>query len=157
MFQFNQKNSGKNKFMHTKKNQLNAFEEMKVSIKLKLAVLWLCFMFFYIYVDFFHLYMPGTIQNILEGKVFVFDISQMFLVAALVSISIPIVMAVLSVLLPAKVNRMTNIIMGTVYIAYSLINMIGEVWIHMILAVIIEIILLISIIYNAWNWPRLAT
>ena len=35
-------------------------------------------MFFYIYVDYLHLYKPGAIDDILAGVVFEFDISQTF-------------------------------------------------------------------------------
>ncbi len=51
------------------------FEDVKVNVKLKLASLWASFMFLYIYVDYFHLYMPGSLKDILAGKVFVFNIS----------------------------------------------------------------------------------
>lgn len=54
-------------------------EDIKVNVKLKLAALWASFMFLYIYVDYFHLYMPDSIKDILTGKVFVFDITQVFL------------------------------------------------------------------------------
>ena len=64
-------------------------EDIKVSVKLKLAALWASFMFLYIYVDYFALYMPGKIEDMLTGRVFVLDISQGFLLAALASVTIP--------------------------------------------------------------------
>jgi len=56
-----------------------ALEDIKVNVKLKLAALWTSFMFLYIYVDYFHLYMPGSLEDMLAGKVFVFEITQAFL------------------------------------------------------------------------------
>lgn len=56
-----------------------ALEDIKVNVKLKLAALWASFMFLYIYVDYFHLFMPGSIEDILAGKMFVFDITQLAL------------------------------------------------------------------------------
>jgi hypothetical protein len=44
-------------------------EDVKVTIKVKLAALWSVFMFFYSYVDYFGLYKPDYINNILAGKV----------------------------------------------------------------------------------------
>jgi len=41
--------------MNTQKKQQNVLEDIKVSLKLKLAVLWASLMFLYIYVDYFHL------------------------------------------------------------------------------------------------------
>ncbi|MBA4053225.1 MAG: hypothetical protein C0490_00790 [Marivirga sp.] len=126
---------------------------MKVSLNLKLAILWASLMFLYIYVDYFHLFMPGALKEMLAGKVFVFDITQGFLLAALASMTIPALMIFLSVALPAKVNRFTNIIVATVYIPYTLFNLAGEAWLHMVFGAVVEVVLLCLIIRYAWKWP----
>lgn len=135
-------------------NTQNALEDIKVSVKLKLATLWTSFMFLYIYVDYFHLYMPGCIKDILAGKVFVFDISYVFLLIAMIFVAIPTLMIFLSVAMPAKVNRLTNIVVATVFIPYMLFNLAGEAWVHMYFAAAIEVVLLCLIIHYAWKWPR---
>lgn len=56
-------------------NTQNGLEDIKVCLKLKLAALWASLMFLYIYVDYFHLYMPGKIEDIQTGRVFKFDIT----------------------------------------------------------------------------------
>lgn len=61
--------------MNTQKTLQIALEDTKVNLKLKIAMLWASFMFLYIYVDYFHLYMPGKIADIQAGRVFVFDIT----------------------------------------------------------------------------------
>ena len=137
-------------------NNKNTLEDIKVNVKLKLAALWVSFMFLYIYVDYFHLYMPGMVNNILQGQVFVFEITQAFLLAALVSVTIPALMIFLSISLPAIVNRMTNIIVAAVYIPYTLFNLVGETpWIHMLFGAAIEVVLLCLIIRYAFKWPQL--
>ena len=143
--------------MSTQKTSQNTLEDIQVSLKLKLATLWASFMFLYIYVDYFHLYMPGKIEDILKGSVFEFDITQGFLLAALVSITIPLLMIFLSVALPAKVNRWANIIIAAVYIPYSLFNLAGEAWMHMVFGAGVEVVLLCLIIRYAWKWPRIET
>lgn len=143
--------------MNTPESSQNALEDPKVSVKLKLATLWGSFMFLYIYVDYFALYMPDQIEDILKGNVFVFDITQGFLLTALVSVTIPALMIFLSVALSAKVNRRTNIIIAAVYIPYSLFNLAGEAWIHMIFGAVTEVVLLCLIIRYAWKWPRIKT
>ena len=140
--------------MNTQKKPQNELEEIKVSLNLKLAALWACFMFLYIYVDYFHLYMPGSLKEMLAGKVFVFDITQVFLFTALVSMTIPAVMIFFSVVLPAKVNRRANIIIAAVYIPYTLFNLAGEAWTHMVFGAVVEVVLLCLIIRYAWKWPR---
>lgn len=129
-------------------------EDIKVNMKLKLAALWASFMFFYIYVDYFHLYMPGSIEEMLAGKVFMFDITQVFLLMAMIFVAIPALMIFLSAALPARVNRWTNIIVAAVYIPYMLFNLAGEAWVHMYFAAAAEVILLLQIIRYAWKWPK---
>lgn len=137
-----------------KKESQKALEDIKLNVKLKLAALWASFMFLYIYVDYFALYMPGKIEDILKGSVFVFDITQGFLLAALASVTIPALMIFLSVALPAKVNRWANIIIAAVYIPYSLFNLSGEAWMHMVFGAVVEVVLLLLVIGYAWKWPK---
>lgn len=143
--------------MNTKIKPQNSLEDITVSIKQKLATLWASFMFLYIYVDYFHLYMPGSLKDILAGKVFVFDISYVFLLIAMIFVAIPSLMIFLSVVLPAKVNRWTNIIVATVFIPYMLFNLVGDAWVHMYLAAALEVVLLCLIIRYSWKWPRIET
>jgi Family of unknown function (DUF6326) len=131
-----------------------SLEDIKVNVKLKLAALWASMMFFYIYVDYFGLHMPGHINNILAGKVFVFDITQVFLLTALVLTTIPALMIFLSVALPAKVNRWTNMIVAAVWIPYTLFNLAGEFWMPMVYGAVVEVVLLLLIIRYAWKWTE---
>jgi Family of unknown function (DUF6326) len=141
--------------MNAQKTPQNVLEDIRVNMKL--AALWASFMFLYIYVDYFALYMPGKIRDILAGKVFVFDITQVFLLTALASVTIPALMIFLSVALSAKVNRWTNIIVAAVYIPYTLFNLAGEAWMHMVFGAVVEVVLLLLIIRYAWKWPRIET
>ncbi|WP_138989391.1 DUF6326 family protein [Larkinella sp. C7] len=143
--------------MNTQTIAQNALEDIKVSLRLKLATLWTSLMFLIIYLDYFHLYMPGKIEDILKGRVFEFDITQGFLLAALSLVTIPALMIFLSVALPAKVNRWTNIITAAVNIPFILFNLAGEAWIHMVFGAVVEVVLLCLIIRYAWKWPRIET
>lgn len=136
-------------------NTQKKLEDIKVNVKLKLASLWASFMFLYIYVDYFHLYMPGSLKDILAGKVFVFDISYVFLLIAMIFVAIPSLMIFLSVVLPARVNRWTNIIVAAVFIPYMLFNLAGEAWLHMYFAAAVEVVLLCLIIRYAYKWSQL--
>ncbi len=129
-------------------------EDVKVNIKVKLAALWSAFMFFYIYVDYFGLYKTDYINNILAGKVFVFDITQIFLLTGLALKTIPALMIFLSIALKANVNRWTNIIVAAVYIPYTLFNLAGEFWMYLVYGAVVEVVLLFLIIGYAWKWPH---
>ena len=143
--------------MNTQKTQQNTLEDIKVNVKIKLATLWTSLMFLIIYLNYFALYMPGVIKDILIERVFVFDISQGFLLAALAMVTIPALMIFISVVLPAKVNRWVNVIIAAINIPLLLFNLAGEAWVHMYFAAAIEVVLLGLIIRYAWKWPRIET
>ena len=133
----------------------SVLEDNKIDVKLKLAGLWTSFMFLYVYVDLLGFYKPGTIEDILAGKVFTFQISPTFIIVALVSVSIPALMIALSLLLPAKANRWTNIVLGILYIPYSLFNLAGAAgWPHYYFGAGVEVLLLALVLWYAWKWPR---
>ena len=112
-------------------------------------------MFPYIYVDYFALYKPGMIDDILGGAVFEFDISQTLLTAFLTLIAIPILMILLSATLPARVNRTINLVVATLYIPVSMFNAAGESWTYFYgLSIGLEVLLLALILRYAWTWPR---
>lgn len=135
-------------------NTQKQFKDFTVNVKIKLSSLWASFMFLYIYVDYFALYMPTKIDNIMKGKVYVFDISQGFIFIALALATIPILMIFLSIVLPAKINRLTNKIVAIILIPYMLFNLVDEAWIHMIFGALLEIVILCLIIRYAEKWPE---
>lgn len=135
----------------------NVIEDIKVNIKLKLALLWVSFMLLYIYVDYFSLFMPGKISDIQKGKVYVFEISQGFIFTALFLAIIPMLMISATVTLPAKICRLVNLIVAIIHIPYMLFNLAGEAWVHMIFAAVVEVVLLCIIIRLAYKWPCIKT
>ena len=133
-----------------------ALHDSPVSIRGKLAAAWTSFMFLYIYVDYLHLYKPGALEDILAGTVWEFDISQTFVVIALASVAIPTLMILLSMTLPARVNRAINLVVATLLIPYSAFNVLGAgSWMLFYgLGVVLEVIILAFILRSAWTWPR---
>jgi Family of unknown function (DUF6326) len=130
-------------------------QDPPVPVRAKLAAAWASFMFFYIYVDYLALYEPGTIDDILAGIVFEFDISQTFVVTGLLLMAIPILMILLSTTLPARANRTLNLVVASLYILVSAFNVVGESWILFYgLGVVLEVSLLAYILRSAWTWPR---
>ena len=128
-----------------------------VSVQAKLAAAWTSFMFLYIYVDYFHLYKPGIIDNLRAGLILKMDISPTLLTIMLASVAIPALMVMLSMTLPARVNRPTNLVIASLYIPFSAINGAGESWNWASfygLAIGIEVLLLAFILRSAWTWPR---
>ena len=132
-----------------------ALHDPPVPVRAKLAAAWTSFMFLYIYVDYFHLYKPGVIDDILAGVVWEFQISQTLLTVFLAAIAVPSLMIVLSVILPARANRVINLVVASVYIPFSIFNAVGESWTYFYgLSIGLEVVLLAFILRSAWTWPR---
>ena len=146
---------------HTARENLpsrSALEDLRMPVQAKLAAAWTSFMFLYIYVDYFTLYKPGVIHDILVGSVWEFDISQVFVVVGLSLMAVPILMVFLSMTLPARANRLMNLIVAPIYVVVSAFNALGESWTYYYtLTIGLEVILLALIVRYAWTWPRRTT
>ncbi|WP_369371715.1 DUF6326 family protein [Promicromonospora sp. Populi] len=114
-------------------------------------------MFLYAYVDILGFFTPGIVEDILDGKVFEFALSQTFSTSALTLMAIPIFMVVLSTMLPARANRVTNIVVAAVYVPVTVFNVAGGFWLYFYgLGVVLELVVLALIVRWAWTWPRTA-
>ncbi len=141
--------------LSTDTKSTTALHDPPVPVRAKLAAAWTSFMFLYIYVDYFALYKPGFVDDILAGIVFEFDISQTLLTVFLAAIAVPSLMIVLSVILPARANRVINLVVASVYIPFSMFNAVGESWTYFYgLSIGLELLLLAFILRSAWTWPR---
>lgn len=126
-----------------------------IPTRLRLAAAWTSLMFLYIYVDYFHLFKSGAIDDLRSGVVFEFEISQGLLTGFLVLVGIPAVMILLSVALPATVSRVTNLIVAGLYLPVTVFNAVGESWLLFYgLSIGVEVLLLAYILRAAWTWPR---
>ena len=143
--------------LSTDTKSTTALHDPPVPVRAKLAAAWTSFMFLYIYVDYFALYKPGVVDDILAGIVFEFDISQTLLTVFLATIAVPSLMIVLSVILPARANRVINLVVASVYIPFSMFNAVGEFGTYFSfygLSIGLELLLLAFILRSAWTWPR---
>ena len=145
--------------MHSITKPMTILENRQVPVQAKLAAAWTSFMFLYIYVDHLGLYKPGHVDGILNGLIWKFDVSATLLTIILVSVSIPALMVVLSMTLPARANRATNLVVATLLIPFSVFNAAGATWEWAAfygLSIGIEVLLLAFILRSAWTWPRAA-
>jgi len=145
--------------MHSITKPMTILENRQVPVQAKLAAAWTSFMFLYIYVDHLGLYKPGHVDGILNGLIWKFDVSATLLTIILVSVSIPALMVVLSMTLPARANRATNLVVATLYIPFSVFTAAGATWEWAAfygLSIGIEVLLLAFILRSAWTWPRAA-
>ena len=143
--------------MSTPRQTTPTLEDPPVPVRAKLAAGWTSFMFLYAYVDILNFFTPGVVRDILDGKVFEFDLSQTFSTTALTLVAVPILMVVLSMTLPARANRIANLVVASLYVPVTAFNVLGESWLYFYgLGIVLELILLALILRYAWTWPRTA-
>ena len=141
--------------MNSEKKTATTLEDVKINVKIKLSVLWAALMFLFLYVDYFGLYVPGYLEDVIAGKMGPFPTTQVALLAATTFMIIPSLMVFLSLTLKPKANRWTNIIVGILFIVAQLSsNFVGEPLAYYIFASIVEVVLLSLIIGYAWKWPK---
>lgn len=128
-------------------------EEVKINVKIKLSALWASVTFFYIYGDYFELYVPNKVQGIINGNSMLDNPVKLFAASAL--LAVPALMVCLSVILKTKINRSLNLIAGVLFTAIMLliaVTSISEWRAFYVFYAIIESILTSIIIWYAWKW-----
>ena len=130
-------------------------DDLKIHVKFKLSALWAALMFCYIYGDYFGLYVPGQLQGMLAGDGPIGAVSQGTLVITSVVLAVPGIMVFLSLVLPPKIDRWLNIILGAFYIVIMLMTMPGA-WSFYIVLGVTEILLGVLTVWYAWTWPKRA-
>ena len=64
-------------------NKTTEMEDMKINVKIKLSALWVAMMLLYIYADILSLFRPGQIEEMLEGRMGPFPVTQGIVVSSL--------------------------------------------------------------------------
>ena len=133
------------------------FENPPINVKLKLAALWTALMFLYAYADIQHFVLqPGSLSEIISGSIAGAEITSLFLIGAAGLMSIPSSMIVLSVFLPAKINRWLNIIIGGIFTLLSVLVWTmpgGDTWAYYRYYNFVESIFTSLIVWSAIKWP----
>jgi len=133
------------------------FDTSVIAVQAKLAAAWTSLMFLIIYIDYFHLYQPGEIDDIRGGVIFAFDISGTLLTIFFAIIAIPALMVMLSVTLRPRVNRAVNLVVASLYIPICVFNAAGATsdWaFYYVVTIGVEVLILAFILRTAWTWPR---
>jgi len=127
-------------------------EDVKSPVKVLLSALWAALMFLYIYADHFSLFKPGQIEEMAAGRMGPFPVTQGSLLSAAILMLISALMVFLSLALTSKVSRWVNIILGVLYTAVNVWNLVGETWAFYLLFGIVELALTLLIVGYSWRW-----
>lgn len=134
-------------------------EDRPVDRKIVLSGLWVAMMFVFAYVDIFGFWRADVIKGALAGEVpgVGFEIDQRFLVLITLYVLIPSLMVAASLMLPARVNRVTQLVVAPLYLLSIVVACLGETWVYFLLGSGVEILLLALMIWLAFTWPRVLT
>jgi len=135
----------------------NSFEDIKVHAKIKLSALWISLMLCYIYGDIFSLFVPSRLKGLMDGHMGVGATTPYKLLAAAILMTVPALMVFLSLVLKPKTNRIVNIIAGGIYTIIMVLVVLISIdpwWIFYIYLGVVEIIITLLIIWQAYKWPR---
>ena len=130
------------------------FKDYEVNLRLIIVSLWVSMLFIFAYVDIFGFFRAEVLQNALEGRVFIFEVSQLFLFLTTLYIVIPSLMIPATLVLKPGLSRLLNIVIPMVYIVTIAGSMIGEEWIYFLFGSLLEVVILLAIMRYAWKWPK---
>lgn len=140
--------------MNTHGKSADTLADAPINVKLKLSAFWVTLMLFYIYADILGFYTPGNIEKVISGEIGGIQISDSFLFIMAVWMAIPTVMVFLSLTLKANVNRWANIVVGCVSLIILVATFFaGEISARYTFQAVIEAVLMVLIVWHAWNWP----
>jgi hypothetical protein len=128
-----------------------------LSVRGKLAAAWMSLVYLILYIDYFHLYQPGEIDSIRNGVIFEFAISGALMSVFFVIIAIPGLMVLLSAALPARANRITNLVVTALYIPIIIFNVAGTTADYVgyyVLTIGVELAIMAYILRTAATWLR---
>ena len=130
-------------------------ENQKVNIKIKLTALWASATFCYLYGDYFELYTPDKVNSLITGDNNL-DSPAILLIASII-LAIPSVMVAASIFLKPKINRILNILFGTLFtlmMVFIGIISTNEWYLFYVFLAFLESILTALIVWYAWKWPK---
>ena len=121
--------------------------------KVLFSTLWIFVTMNYIFCDVFTLFHSESLKQLMTGEMEGMKINQEFLLAFSFLMEMPMMMIVLSRILPYKSNRLANIIVALIMTLVQAATLFtDDNTLHYIFFSIIEVGTTSFILYSAWNW-----
>ncbi|MEU4160774.1 DUF6326 family protein [Actinoplanes sp. NPDC026670] len=132
--------------------------DTRVDVKVVLSGLWVTTLLVFAYVDIFGFFRADVINGVLADRVSGagFTIDQTFLLLTTLYIVVAALMVAVSLLAPARANRIANLVVGLIFLVTVAVTLIGESWAYYIAGTLIEMVLLAVVVRLAWRWPGAA-
>lgn len=123
--------------------------------KTLLSTLWLVLTVNFMFCDIFTLMHSADLQNLLKGRVDGMEITQSFLLSFAVIMEIPILLILLSRVLPYNPSRIIQIIAGLLLIIVQSWSLtVDKITLHYWFFSLVEIIILAVIVWQAAIWKK---
>jgi len=133
-------------------------QHIPLDVRTKLSLLWATVLGLWIYADFFQLFTPFKLKNMLELKGPFGEMTPDTLIFYSLLLILPTLMISGSFLFKPAVSKWLNIIMAVFYAGISVLIMLGswnEEWLRFyVIYQAVEIFIFILIIKTAWSWPK---
>ncbi|MFC3854177.1 DUF6326 family protein [Salinispirillum marinum] len=133
-------------------NTSRSDQDRPVNPRIVLATLWTTLLMLYLYADVLSLYVPGHLNEMIDGYMGPIVASQTSLMLAAVLMTLPSLMIVLSLVLSYTANRRSQIGLGALYTLVNVGNVIGEDWLYYLFFGAVEVVLTVSIVVYAVRW-----
>lgn len=118
--------------------------------KANLSTIWIFVLLNVLFRDIHELFRPGLLEEMLTGTVNGVQITEGVMLAAAISLEIPIAMVILSRVLEYRFNRWANIIAAVITISFYFTNGtndLDDIWFAAV-----GILALLLLIWYAWKW-----
>jgi len=133
-------------------------KDFEINIKIKLAALWTSVTLCYLYGDYFELYTPDKVNSLITGENNL-DSPIKLLIASII-LAISSVMVAASIILKPRINRILNIIFGTLFTLMQVfigIYSTHEWYLFYVFLAFLESFITAIIVWNAIKWPKAST
>lgn len=127
--------------------------EHSLDTRIVVSALWSATLIAVAFVDIFGLFRPDIRAQIENGTLYMFEIGQGFLLGAIIYVLIPALMIPLSLILPRRANRITNISVASLFLITIIGGAIGE-WGYYIVGSVFESVLLVGVIMLSARWKK---
>ena len=133
---------------------MSRLSDVAIDTKVKLCALWASTMFCYVYCDYFELYRPGKLESMLQGTIGSWSVTQSVLMGTSILMAVPSLMIFLSVALPARYNRVLNIVVGAFFTLLLTLIAFTAGWYFYKFFAALETGLTALVVWYAWKWPK---
>ncbi len=131
----------------------SVFKDFPINVKLIISSLWVAVMFCYVYGDYIQIFVPGVLADAMEVSSSKEGIQIEFFAVALL-MAIPSLMIFFTLVLKPSINRWLNIIIPVLYIILLVAVNLETTWAYYLFLTAIEVLLSITTVWYAWNWPK---